>query len=161
MQESFLRGAFVVWADGMWLRGGREREWEGARGAEKRETAKRAAGIDAGVRGRDASGWSESWSLSSGCGCSRGMDRYKNDFIRAPGCRIEKQCGATADTTASAHAGPSTAPFVRGANDFARDDIFECGQLQRQLQGQMQIPCGDDNEKNRQRRERELAEDRF
>ena len=55
MRGVFLRGAFWFWVDGVLLPGARGREWEGAR-----ETAKRAAGIDAGEMGRDASGWSGS-----------------------------------------------------------------------------------------------------
>jgi hypothetical protein len=55
----FWRGAFWVWLSGALLRM--------ARGIELvvvvRGTAKRAAGIDAGEIGRDASVWSGSWSL--------------------------------------------------------------------------------------------------
>ena len=58
MRGVVLRGAFWFWVDGVLLPGARGREWEGARG-----TAKRAAGTDAGVRGRDASVWSGSSSL--------------------------------------------------------------------------------------------------
>src|SRR5258707_1330338 len=54
----FLRGVFWVLGDEVLLGGGRGRAWEGAR-----ETAKRAAGIDAEVMGRDALGWSGSSSL--------------------------------------------------------------------------------------------------
>jgi hypothetical protein len=58
MPGIFLRAAFWVWADGALWRGARGRAWEVVRG-----TAKKAAGIDAGETGRDASGWSGSWSL--------------------------------------------------------------------------------------------------
>ena len=70
-----------------------------------RGTAKRAAGTDAGVMGRDASVWSGSWSFFSGCGCGRGIDPDKHDFIRAWLLDRKANANATANTTASATAG--------------------------------------------------------
>jgi hypothetical protein len=55
-------------------------------------TAKRAAGTDAGVMGRDASVWSGSWSLLSVAVVVR-IERYKNDFIRGWVAEWESEWG--------------------------------------------------------------------
>jgi hypothetical protein len=74
---------------------------------------------------------------------------------------------ATANTTASATAGPfdklragsSTAPFAQCANDFAQDDncwvmsTATATTQQRQMQGQKQIPYGDDNKEKPMQRQ--------
>src|SRR5258708_4877399 len=107
-------GAGDFWGGGVLGFGG----WEGGAGGWRkgaRETAKRAAENDAGVRGRDALVWSGSWSLWSGCGFGRGMDPYKDDFIRAWLGDRKANGGATANTTASANckynAGVTAGPF--------------------------------------------------
>src|SRR5258708_7266879 len=97
VREIFLREVFWAWVEGVLLRGAHGRALEGARG-----TAKRAAGTDAGVMGRDASVWSGSWSFCSGCGCGHGIDPDKNDFIRAWLLDRKANANATANTTASA-----------------------------------------------------------
>ena len=96
----------------------RGRELEVVRG-----TAKKAAGIDAGEMGRDASVWSGSWSLlfAGLVGCEN--DWYKDDFIGGlvvawkseRGCNWEcnrVRASAIAKAKASATAGPSTRPFA-------------------------------------------------